>query len=167
VPDHQVHRPVGQRLRLRDETLRTAAPQQQNRSGGESEEESGRAEGESRGAYVRVVLAPGLALLGEAAAGNSPRHSCCCGGGGGGGCSSSAGGVWGLDFLRGFANRVPLRTGRSYLTPSFFFLSLFLVSSSPYFLRQFPGEWAPAGQLLAGPACQGSGWRSRAGACEP
>jgi hypothetical protein len=25
LPDHQVHRPVGQRLRLRDETLRTTA----------------------------------------------------------------------------------------------------------------------------------------------
>lgn len=87
VPDHQVHRPVRQSLRLRDETLRHQKLEKEqiskatytvrNKIRGEDRE--------SRGTDVRVVLAPRLALLGKAATGDSPGHDGC-----GGGFSSSS-----------------------------------------------------------------------------
>jgi hypothetical protein len=108
---------------------------------------------ELRGAYVRVVLAPGLALLGEAAAGDSPRHGGGGGGGGGGGDSSSSTrprwGVWGLVFLVSTLLR-ELCAASPVLIPCLFRVS------SPVFSAAFPGEWAPVGRSLARPACQGS-----------
>ena len=98
-------------------------------------------EGES-GAYMRVVLAPGLALLGEAAASDSPRHDC--------GCFSSppdrlasGWGVLGLDFSA--IARMMCRCARSYLTTpvspfSFVFFCIFFT----FFI--FSGKWAPGGR---------------------
>jgi len=73
-------------------------------------------EGES-GAYMRVVLAPGLALLGEAAASDSPRHDCGCFSSPPDRLASSGWGVLGLDFSA--IAPTMCRCGRSYLTTPF------------------------------------------------
>ncbi|BAT11821.1 Os10g0536050, partial [Oryza sativa Japonica Group] len=79
VPDHEVRRPVGHRLRLRHEPLiqsKQAKHQvRRNTIGGHRRCEKNR----KKITDVRVVLPPGLALLREAAACDPSRH----GGGGG------------------------------------------------------------------------------------
>jgi len=95
-------------------------------------------EGES-GAYMRVVLAPGLALLGEAAASDSPRHHC--------GCFSSppdrlasGWGVLGLDFSA--IAPTMCRCGRSYLTTPFSPFSFrFSFAFSLLFFWQVGSKW--------------------------
>jgi hypothetical protein len=78
--------------------------------------QGGKERGADRGAHVGVVLPPGLALLGEAAARDSPgRHGeTSCGGGGGGDCSAL-----GL-FVRGGGSEV--KRVRS-VVPSFVYLT--------------------------------------------
>jgi hypothetical protein len=104
---------------------------------------------------MRVVLAPGLALLREAAASDSPRHDC-----GGGGFSSSSGrlasgwGVLGLDFSA--IARMMCRCARSYLTTPFSPFSFCFLLHFLYFFH-FSGKWAPGGMMLVGSACQGAG----------
>ena len=108
-------------------------------------------EGES-GAYMRVVLAPGLALLGEAAASDSPRHDC--------GCFSSppdrlasGWGVLGLDFSA--IAPTMCRCGRSYLTTPFSPFSFRF--SFAFSLLFFLASGLQVGRMIVGSACRGAG----------
>jgi len=123
-----------------DQTLRPAAIHAEGKHKSQFRVVRG-GEGESR-PYMRVVLAPGLALLGEATASDSPRHVCC-------GFSSpsdrlaSGWGVLGLDFSA--IARMMCRCARSYLTTpvspfSFVFYCIFFT----FFI--FSGKWAPGGR---------------------
>ena len=108
-------------------------------------------EGES-GAYMRVVLAPGLALLGEAATSDSPRHDC--------GCFSSPPdrlasglGSFGVGLFRDCANDVPLRPFLFNHALFSFFLPVFFCIFFTFFLA----SGLQVGRMIVGSACRGAG----------
>ena len=154
VPDHEVHRPVGQRLRPRHEPLRDRKRirSRLESGGGASRGRKGKGGPREAGTDVGVVLAPGLALLGEAAASDSPRHDY--------GCFpsppdrlASGLGSFGVGLFRDCANDVPLRPFLFNHALFSFFLPVFFC----IFFTFFSGKWAPSGKDDCGVSLSGSG----------